>query len=80
MHVHCAIKNLIFSYYKMLLQLHLISAATTLVQGLGVPYPAAGDRPTTSHLDLGGALRFSLHLVEALVLVSATHGGSSRTI
>ena len=61
----------------MLLQLHLISKTTILVQGPGVPY-LAGDRPTTSHLDLGGALRSSLHLVEALVLVSATHGGSSR--
>ena len=39
MHVHCAIKNLIFIYYKYhyLLQLHLISRAPMLVQGSSVP-------------------------------------------
>ena len=63
-----------------LLQVHLISAAPTLVQGSSVPYPAVPMDCPTAQLDLITGLSFSLHLVEALVVVSKFRGGVSRAV
>ena len=66
--------------YQYLLQVHLISAAPTLVQGSRVPYPAVPMDCPTTQLDLITSLGFSLHLVEVLVVVSTFRGGVSRAI